>query len=271
LSAKSYSLKVGSIECAVLLDGVSVIGKEGILRRYPDASEAEYRQAFAEVGQSLDAADTSYNIFVVKMGAESILVDSGERRHLLESMRLAGIEPEAITQVVITHSHGDHVLGLLRDDHQPVFPQATYVISKPEMAFWQGRIEGGLADQRPIVEMMESKGLRLIEMDEPILPGLTAIPLLGHTPGMIGVLIESGTERLLHLADLLHSPIQFAHPEWSPTYDADTGLSVPTRREALGRAADENMLALFYHLAFPGLGRVRRAGGGFRWEETTPA
>jgi glyoxylase-like metal-dependent hydrolase (beta-lactamase superfamily II) len=271
MSAKSYSFKVGSADCTVLLDGVSVLGTEGVVKRYPAASEADYRQAYADIGLSLDEADSSFNVFAAKIGDEFVLVDTGmggrpSGGYLPESMRLAGIAPEAITLVVITHAHGDHVLGLLTDSNEPVFPKATYVISKEEMVFWQRRIDGELADQRPIVTMMEAKGLRLIDMDEAILPGMTAVPIPGHTPGQIGLLIESDGERLLHLADLLHSPMQFAHPEWSASFDVDTSVSVPTRREALGRAAAENMLTLFYHLTFPGLGRVKPAKKGFIWE-----
>ncbi len=271
MSAKRYMFSVGSIECTVLLDGASLLGTDRILRRFPDATEADYRQAYAEVGLSFDEADISFNILVAKIGEDTVLVDTGEggRPHggyLLESMRLAGIEPDAITLVVITHAHGDHVLGLLSHNNEPVFPHATYIISNDEMAFWQGRIADGAADQRPIVTMMEEKGLRLIDMDGQIIPGMTAVPIPGHTPGQIAILLESEDEQLIHMADLLHSPMQFAHPEWSASFDADTTLSVPTRRAALGRTADEHMLTLFYHLTFPGLGRVKHAATGFTWD-----
>ncbi|MBZ0299835.1 MAG: MBL fold metallo-hydrolase [Anaerolineae bacterium] len=270
MSATNYAFKVGQIACTVLLDGVSLVGRAGILKRFPDAAEADYSRAYADLGLSLDEAVSSFNILVARIGAETVLVDSGEGGrphggHLLKSMRQAGLDPEIITRVVLTHSHGDHVLGLLSDEHDPVFPNATYVISRDEMTFWLSRIDGSAADQRPIVAMLERQGLRLIEMDEPILPGMTAVPLPGHTPGQIGLWIESDGEKLLHLADMLHNPMQFAHPEWSPTYDVDTRVSVPTRRAALERAADAHLLALFYHLPFPGLGRVRRAEPGFTW------
>ena len=271
MNAKSYSFKVGNIECTVLLDGAVVTGKERILKRFPNATEAEYRRAYADLGLSLDEADSSFNILMAKIGNATVLVDSGEGGkptggHLPESMRLAGTEPEAVTLVVLTHADGDHVQGLLTEGGEPVFPSATYVISKEELAYWQGRIDREIVDQRPIVAMMQARGLRLIDMDEQILPGLTAIPLPGHKPGQIGLLLDSGDEKLLHLADLLHSPMQFAHPEWSPTFDVDTSVSVPIRRNTLGRAADENLLTLFYHLTFPGLGRVRRAATGFTWK-----
>jgi glyoxylase-like metal-dependent hydrolase (beta-lactamase superfamily II) len=241
------------------------------VRRYLDATEADYRQAYADIGLSLDEADSSFNIFVSKIGEETVLVDTGEGGkpkggYLLESMRQAGIKPDAITLVVITHADRDHVLGLLSNDHEPVFPNATYVISKAEMTFWQGRIDDGVADQRPIVTMMEEKGLRLIDMDEQIMPGMTAVPIPGHTPGQIALLFESENEKLIHMADLLHSPMQFGHPEWSASFDGDTSISVPTRRDTLERAADENMLTLFYHLTFPGLGRIKHTEKGFTWE-----
>lgn len=271
MDAKSYTFKVGSVECTMLLDGASVIGTAGIVRRFPNATEAAYREEYAYVGLSLEEADSSFNILLAQIGDQTVLVDTGEGGKpkgglLPESMRLAGLTPEAVTLVVITHTHGDHVLGLLGDDLEPVFPHATYVIAKAELAFWQERIAVGLVDHGSIITMMEAQGLRLIDMDEQIIPGLTAVPIPGHTPGQIAVLIESDHEQLIHLADLLHSPMQFAHPEWSPSFDLDTGISVPTRRAALGRAADENMLSLFYHLTFPGLGRVKHAAKGFTWE-----
>jgi glyoxylase-like metal-dependent hydrolase (beta-lactamase superfamily II) len=275
MNTKTYSFTVGQVECMVLLDGASLLGTDRFLRRYPDASEAEYRQAYADIGLSFDLADTSFNILLAKIGAETVLIDAGEGGRpnggqLLESMRLVNVAPEAITLVVITHAHGDHVLGLLTDDRQPVFPHATYVLSKPEMVFWQSRIADGASDQRAIVDMMQQQGLRLIEMDEQIIPGMRAVPIPGHTPGHIAVVIESEQEQLIHMADLLHVPIQFAHPEWSPTFDADTSLSVPTRQAALERVANHKMLVLFYHLTFPGLGWVTRATKDFAWEPLKP-
>ena len=271
MSVKSHSFKVGNLDCTVLLDGTLFLGKDRIVRGYPDAGEADYRQAYSNIGLSLDEAALSFNIFVAKIGKEIVLVDTGEGGkpnggYLLASMKLAGIEPDTITLVVITHSHGDHVLGLLSDNNEPVFPKATYVISKDEMAFWQSRIDDKSIDQRSIITMMQEKGLRLIDMHEQITLGLTAMPIPGHTPGQIALLFDSENEKLIHMADLLHSPMQFAHPEWSPSFDADTSVSVPTRYETLRWAANENMLTLFYHLPFPGLGRVKREKKGFIWE-----
>jgi glyoxylase-like metal-dependent hydrolase (beta-lactamase superfamily II) len=276
MSAKSYAFQVGNIDCTVLLDGASPLGAEGILRRYPNGTEEAYRQAYTDIGLSLDDADNSMNILIAKVGDEVVLVDSGSGEadkpdggYLLDSMKLAGIAPEDITLVVLTHADGDHVLGLLSADQQPIFPNATYVITRDEMAFWQGRIDTTRQEQRPIVTMMEAKGLRLIEMDEQILPGLIAIPMAGHKPGHIGLLFTSGEAQLLHLADLLHSPMQFAHLDWAPMFDVDPAMAVQSRYRGLALAAQEKTLTLFYHLTFPGLGWVERdpvTEDGFVWK-----
>ncbi len=72
MSAKSYSFMVGSIPCTVLLDGASLLGKERILKRYPDVTEAEYRRAYADIGLSLDEADSSFNVLVAKLGDATV-------------------------------------------------------------------------------------------------------------------------------------------------------------------------------------------------------
>jgi len=271
MSAGHYQFNVGAIDCTVLLDGVSELGVEGVLRRYPDGTEADYRQAFESIGESLDDATSSMNILLAKMDSEIILVDAGQGGkpsggELPVNLEAAGIAPESITLIVISHAHVDHVLGLPDDGGNAIFPNARYVISKEEWAFWGERLKTDWADQQPIADMMQAKGLRLINMDETILPGLTAVPIPGHTPGQIALLFESEGEKLLHTADLLHSPMQFPHPEWSAKFDADTRVSVPTRKNMLAHAADENLLTLFYHLAFPGLGYVKRRDNAFIWQ-----
>jgi len=225
-------------------------------------------RAFTEIGETLENAENFFNILHLRGAGATVVVDTGQGGRpsgglLPESMGAAGLSPDDVTLVVLTHTHGDHVLGLLTTAGEPMFPGATYVISSPELAFWRGRMND---DQQPILDMMEARGLRVIAPDEAILPWLRAIHIPGHTPGQMALEMTSGDASFVHMADLLHATVQFAHPGWSPKFDADTNLSVPTRREMLARAADENRQVMFYHLPFPGIGRVRRAGDTFAWE-----
>jgi glyoxylase-like metal-dependent hydrolase (beta-lactamase superfamily II) len=118
----------------VLIDSRRVIGREAILRRFPDATEAEYEQAFAEMGFSIDEAEDSFNILLARLPSATVLVDSGEGGKpyggdLLKSMTQAAITPHEIDLIIISHSHGDHIQGLLYDRTAPVFPKASYVMS----------------------------------------------------------------------------------------------------------------------------------------------
>lgn len=267
--SSTYQFNVGQIECVVMSDGGGVIGAERMMSRFPNGDETAYRQAYAALGLDFDQADSGLNILLAKIGGETVLIDAGQAGRpnggeLPHNMRAAGIAPESITLVVLTHSHVDHVQGLIADDHTAVFPNARYVISRAEHAFWQRNL-----GENPVLPMLEERGLRLIDMDESIIPGVTAVPLPGHTPGQIGVLFESDRESLIHLADALHSPMQFAHPEWSPRFDADPTASVLTRRAVLARCADHHLLTMFYHLTFPGVGIVRRSESGFVWDSRT--
>jgi glyoxylase-like metal-dependent hydrolase (beta-lactamase superfamily II) len=266
MAEHTTTFDIGHMRCMVLQDGARLLDAASMLRRFPTAGEADYRQAYTALGLSLDAADDSRNMLLVRTGEHTVLIDAGEGGDLLARLAEAGITPEAITLVVITHTHGDHVLGLLDAEGRAAFPKAHYVITPDELAFWEARIAGDAAGQGAILDMMRAAGLRTIAMDEAIVPGITAYPLAGHTPGHIGVLLEAGDTRLLHLSDLLHSPMQFAHPEWCIRFDHDTEHAVHTRRAALAYAADTGTPTLLYHLAFPGIGRVQRSGEAFAWQ-----
>jgi hypothetical protein len=66
--------------------------------------------------------------------------------------------------------------------------------------------------------------------------------------------------------DAIHFLVQLDDLSWSPTFDADTSVSVPTRRALLARAADERLLTLAYHFGYPGLGYFARKGEQFTWQ-----
>jgi glyoxylase-like metal-dependent hydrolase (beta-lactamase superfamily II) len=271
MHAAAWAFEVGAVRCLALLDGVSRLDNARMLRRFPDATEADYRQAYRQLGLNYDEAASSLNVLLMRLGGETVLVDSGEGGkphggHLPRSLAQAGVHPAEVTLIVVTHSHGDHVQGLLNEHQQPAFPAARYVMNAAEWEWWAARTAADPA-QRAIAAMMKGSGLQLIADREEILPGLQALPLPGHTPGHIGLRLTSYGAELLHLADLLHSPMQFVRPDWSAAFDHDKAAAATTRARALAEAADAGALVFFYHLAFPGLGRVARKGTAFWWEE----
>ncbi len=96
--------------------------------------------------------------------------------------------------------------------------------------------------------------------------------MAGHTPGHSGLLIDAGDAQLLAVMDLLHAPAQFTYPHWHFAFDTDGPLAVQSRLRVLARAADDNLLTLFYHLPFPGLVHVMRdENGTFTFQPIDPS
>lgn len=220
------------------------------------------------------------NVALVKTGDEYVLIDagSGDRWELTagklaDSLEAAGIKPEQIGKVVLTHAHPDHIWGLVDEFDDLRFPRAQYVVATREFDFWTmgeaakltGPVEGIAAGARRIFKRIESRSIRIRPGDE-VAPGIVALDTAGHTPGHISLLITSGREQLLVTADAVQNAhVAFAHPEWHPRADMDGNRAAKCRRQLLDMAATENLRVLCYHIPFPGLGRVERKGLAFTW------
>ena len=105
--------------------------------------------------------------------------------------------------------------------------------------------------------------IRFIRDGEEFLPGVQAWLTPGHTPGHLAFLFAGGWCLTGDVA--FHDPLSYAFPEAESAYDADAELGVATRRRLLERMADEQFQVIGYHHPWPGLGRVERAGGTFRF------
>ena len=104
---------------------------------------------------------------------------------------------------------------------------------------------------------------RLFQKGE-VLPGITAIPLPGHTPGHTAFLIESKGERLLIWDDAVHIPeVQVPRPEVAMVVDTDPAGAVASRKRIFDMAASERMIVTGMHLHFPGFGHIAREGIGY--------
>ena len=187
-------------------------------------------------------------------------------------MQAAGIAPEDIDTVIVSHAHGDHINGLVNENGDLVFPNANYVIWGEEWDYWTS--EATLADIsearanviRNKLLPIQGKLTRITAEDQEIAPGVCPLPTPGHTPGHISLMIESDGERLMHIVDASHLLFQQQRPEWSPMYDSLPDVAAETRRRIFEKAATENLLVLAYHHPFPGLGHIARDGDAFVWQ-----
>jgi len=213
-----------------------------------------------------DRITLSVNALLVRTGHRLLLIDTGlgPKLHggLLASLQEAGVKPATVTDVLVTHSHGDHVGGLLDADGHLAFPKATIRMASAEWAWLQMR---GPAE---LVKTISNR-VRTFEPGAQIAPGVASVALKGHTPGHVGYEITSGGERLLDIGDLAHSSIvSLEKPQWRVAFDNDDAVSKATRSTTLKQLAGDHELVFSPHFPFPGVGHIEVVGDGFAWKPT---
>jgi len=235
-----------------------------------------------------DVFPTSVHSWLLKTPRHTILIDTcggnGKTRPLsprfhqletsyLERLRAAGVAPDDVDCVILTHLHVDHVGWNTRlEDGRwvPTFRNATYLMSHIEREAQdpargaKGKPEGATLPFIDSVQPILDAGLaRLVGGDEQLFEGIDLIPIPGHTPGMMAVRVRSHAQEALFAGDVAHQPIQVAFPDWSTKYCADPAQAAATRRRILGYCADNNALLAPVHFGWPYCGRVERRGEGF--------
>jgi glyoxylase-like metal-dependent hydrolase (beta-lactamase superfamily II) len=276
-----YRFSLGQFQLTVVSDGTIAFPAEAL---WPEANKAERDEVFASDFQPTDKSTLQLNVLAVNTGERLVLIDAGSRGkikpqpnagRLLQNLAAAEIKPEEVDTVLITHAHPDHLWGVANaTDTERTFPNAEHVIGEAELNFWmqpQHPLEnharwGGIYSQNMKTLAAIKDRIRTVKPDGEVVPGITAIATPGHTPGHSSVQIASGTSQLLCTADVVgNRVVSFQHPDWRVGFDLDLDQGVKTRRAFLDRCASEKAMVSSYHLPFPGVGHVVRAGTAFSW------
>ena len=224
----------------------------------------------------------SFHAFVIEAGSRRIVVDTGvgnskerplipefdhQNRPFLTNLATAGFAPETIDTVVCTHLHVDHVGGntrLVDGAWIPTFPRAVYMLAAADLDYW-AQTEDPLhapAFADSVQPVVDAGLVDAVASDTALTPDVQLRRTPGHTPGHMSVWIE---DRCVITGDALHHPIQFRHPEWTASGDADPDMARTTRRELLTAAATTNALLLGTHFAGTSAGRVLSTENGYRF------
>jgi glyoxylase-like metal-dependent hydrolase (beta-lactamase superfamily II) len=266
--------KLGEFTAVALHDGVFTMDPPpGFVR---NASAEEVSEAFAACGMAPGKVTLTFNPLAVETDRGVVLIDTGVGEgarpaagQLTSNLDAAGIRPEDVTAVIISHFHGDHIGGLRRPDGSVVFPKAEILVPQKEWDFWLGdatrlpEAAKSTADSaRSVFDGLDN--LRRYAWGEEILPGFTAIEAAGHTPGMSAISIRSGDAELTFVADITNNPLIFArHADWQLMFDMDADQAVTTRRRLLDRAVAEKQRLYFFHAPFPAVGYVLKSAEGY--------
>lgn len=225
-----------------------------------------------------DPSAVHINCYLLRGRGRTVLIDAGAGGinqwggNLQVNLARAGVQPAEIDTILLTHAHPDHIGGLLNASGEAAFPGAELVIQQREVNFWQDDANLSRASQRARGNFLFARKVfdryrqrtRTFNANE-VLPGISGIPLPGHTAGHSGYRIESGNESLLVWGDIVHFPsVQIAHPAVSIAFDLDPQLAAETRLKLLDQACSEQLLIAGMHLDERGFTRIERRGNRWR-------
>ena len=267
--------KVGAIEIVSLGDGELDLA----VTLFGDADPEERTRLARAAGLDGDTVPVAINTFAIRTAGRTLLVDAGsgtlrgpQEGFTGRALEAAGIAPDTVDAVLMTHMHGDHAGGLRLATGEAAFPRAELWLARAEAAYWSDPTLAGRMPDRAGPTIANAQGcmaayadrIRLFDPGERVAPGVTAVALPGHTPGQSGFLVEDAGERLLIWADVVHvEAFQFARPEWTVGFDVDGAAAAATRARIFAEVAESGLPVAGMHLAFPGIGTVRREGGAY--------
>lgn len=275
----AHSFKLGAFEITVVSDGSFTLPLSFVLPATPkEEAEALYKAHGMEpVGMA-----GQMNVTIVKTPDATVLIDSGGGPDfmptvgkLAENLEQAGIAADSITHVIFTHAHADHLWGAIDPfDGGTRYAKARHVLTTAEFDFWMHpdtptkvpeAMRGvALGSARRLKDLADRFDKQKAGAD--VVPGVTLIDTAGHTPGHVSVLVKSGSDQLLVGGDVIGNPVvSFARPDWHWGPDENREQGAATRKRVLDMLATDKIALLGYHLPWPGVARVERKDGAYRY------
>jgi glyoxylase-like metal-dependent hydrolase (beta-lactamase superfamily II) len=276
--AQFQPFKIGSYSAVALKDGgleEPVDGKSFIVGQPNEAVAAVLKAG----GAPADHFEFSIQPLLVHAGAHVLLFDTGAggffgaiAGKLPESMMEAGEKPANVTDIFISHAHGDHIGGLVTSAGALAFPNATIHISAPEWKWLSGLSEDeaknfGIHQVSALVSAIKPKVVPF-EPGADLLKGIVkAVKLEGHTPGHSGFRVGSGPDSVLVFGDAMHSYlVSVRKPSWQVAFDGDRQLGATTRVALVKSSAASGQRLYSEHFPFPGIGKIVKGKDGASWQ-----
>ncbi|MDJ0337305.1 MBL fold metallo-hydrolase [Cryobacterium sp. PH31-O1] len=284
------TMRIGSFEIQRVLEWVGPIKTVGEM--FPDTADEAWTEDLAphHWTPSTGAYRAAIQTWVLREGGRTILIDTGVGNdrarpqapafdHLdtdfLQRLARLGVDPAEVDVVVNTHIHYDHVGWNTRLDGTnwvPTFPNATYLVPQRDYDYFNPENAGSMRAARTEDEERRFAGARLVFADSitPIVEAghlqtwdgehriddalrLESAP--GHTPGSSVAWLETGAGAVF-VGDLMHTPVQIAHPDDPCAFDLDPEAASASRRQVLSAAARAGATVFPAHFAGHGAASV---------------
>ncbi|GGH26836.1 MBL fold metallo-hydrolase [Cribrihabitans marinus] len=269
-------ISLGSATLTTVSDGSLMLPGSFIFEPMP---KDELAPILMDYGISDERLTPECNLALYRDGTNTVLFDVGSGPDfmptagtILDSLDAAGRAPEDITHVVFTHAHPDHIWGLLDEFDEPLFPDATYMMGRDEWNYWWdpdtvdtiGDARAAFAvGARRRMEVIEDS-VQLFDDGQEILPGISAVPTPGHTPGHMSFEVRNESDSALVIGDAIgNHHVAFRKPGWISGSDQDGDMAAATRKVLFDRIMSEQMRIVGFHLPRGGLGRVDKGAEGY--------
>ena len=278
--AALYSVPLGRYRITALLDGIAPLG-----RGFFFGSEA-IDPLMEQIGIGPDALPAPVSAFLLQSDERTILIDAGMGEQellgpgfggLIPGLAAAGVTPDDVNMVVLTHAHPDHLGGLIRGS-DAVFKNAELALGEVEAGFWTDEAmmaqapdeaKGMFQLAQTVLGAYGDRVTRIADGAEAA-PGLSMMLSPGHTPGHSIVRIDGGDRQLLMIADTLASAdVHTALPDVGFGFDSDPAQAAESRRRVFDMVSADKTLVAGSHIHFPGFGRILADGEAYRYVPTT--
>lgn len=202
-----------------------------------------------------DSNASAINVFFAEYGKNKILFDTGTNaKSITAALKEINVKPEDVNIICITHMHYDHTGGLL-DNNKRTFPNAAVYIPKEEADIDENKNSD--------IFSIYGKDVKLFPRNAEIIPGIRSVPAFGHTKGHTSYLLTGKGQSVLIWGDILHAPVEFAHPDVYLVYDAYSLQTIETRKEILKKYAGTGTYIAGAHLVSYGIGKIKREQNGY--------
>lgn len=236
---------------------------------------------------NLNRVQLSTRILVIRYDKRIILVDTGMGEKwddkgrkiyglenivsLHQKLKENNINPEEVTDVILTHLHFDHAGGAtIQSDGKilPTFPNAKYYVQKEnfEWAMNPSERDRGSYLKENFVPLMEEGLLNFTKPNDFFEEGIQFINIYGHTFAQQLVKISDSGKTLLYCCDLIPFS-SHVHLPYIMGYDLQPLVTLKEKTELLKRASEEEWILVFEHDPFFPAGTVYRTERGFALKE----